>query len=88
MFRVFLHQCLARFAAKETLNRHVRTHTGDKPHACKICGKSFIQAAQLRSHLFHHTGNFYFMLSSPPKSGVKVDKIIGKGLVRCVRDEF
>ena len=45
-----------RFAAKETLNRHVRTHTGIRPHICQYCGKAFIQPSQLRAHVFHHTG--------------------------------
>lgn len=29
---------------------------GEKPHECTICNKRFIQATQLRAHLFHHTG--------------------------------
>ena len=53
----FFFQCYAKFTAKETLNRHVRTHTGIKPHGCKYCGKTFIQLSQLRAHIFHHTGN-------------------------------
>lgn len=48
--------CGNRFAAKETLNRHVRTHTGRRDHKCNICGKGFIQNTQLKAHMFYHNG--------------------------------
>lgn len=44
------------FAAKETLNRHRKLHTGEKPYACTICDRRFIQATQMKSHMFKHTG--------------------------------
>ncbi len=47
-------QCDARFGAKETLNRHLLTHTCAKPHVCPHCAKGFIQPAQLKAHLLQH----------------------------------
>lgn len=49
-------QCHVRFSAKETLNRHVKTHTGNKSYKCDLCGIAFIQRTQLKNHMFHHTG--------------------------------
>lgn len=49
-------QCAKCFSVKETLNRHMKIHTGDRKHACTHCDKTFIQAQQLRAHLFYHTG--------------------------------
>lgn len=34
----------------------MKIHTGDRRHACPHCDKKFIQAQQLRAHIFYHTG--------------------------------
>lgn len=34
----------------------MKIHTGEKNYKCQVCGDKFIQASQLRNHMFHHTG--------------------------------
>lgn len=48
--------CCKSFAQSADLRRHLRTHTGERPHRCTICSKSFSQRGNLRRHLRIHTG--------------------------------
>lgn len=36
--------------------RHEKIHTGDKPHKCNYCEKSFIQLCSRNAHERLHTG--------------------------------
>ena len=49
-------ECGKEFMTKSLLNRHLQSHTGEKPHVCTICGNQYTQSWSLKTHMAKHNG--------------------------------
>ncbi|XP_007442294.1 zinc finger and SCAN domain-containing protein 16 [Python bivittatus] len=48
--------CGKQWPCQSQLRRHVKIHTGERPHKCTDCGKSFSTSSNLSQHKRVHTG--------------------------------
>ncbi|XP_067870263.1 gastrula zinc finger protein XlCGF49.1-like [Heterodontus francisci] len=57
-----------RFKSKNDLLQHQRTHSGERPFTCSVCGKGFTQPSHLHAHQLVHTDDRPFYCSDCEKS--------------------
>ena len=46
--------CPRTCGSRQDLVRHMRTHTGEKPYKCEICGKAFSRKGNMIVHKLIH----------------------------------
>ncbi|XP_042880406.1 protein tramtrack, beta isoform-like isoform X21 [Penaeus japonicus] len=75
-----IHQCLYCHYSSNVLtnlNRHMRTHTGEKPFACPHCPYTCTQKENLKTHIRTHTGEKPYTCPYCPFRSSRKDSLKG-----------
>ncbi|KAH7935844.1 oocyte zinc finger protein XlCOF19 [Rhipicephalus sanguineus] len=67
--------CPASFNDKNSLSRHVLTHTGERPHRCVTCGQCFRMPHHLAYHMRVHTGERPYICRACGKSFSQINSL-------------
>ena len=76
-------ECGRVFSMKDSLNRHMLIHTGDRRFKCEVCGKSFIQSYQLTDHMRTHTGDNPFVCTECQRRFANKSNLKRHMMTRC-----
>lgn len=61
---------ISAFVIQSKLRDHQRTHSGERPFLCSICGKGFSQNASLKQHMMRHSQSKPYQCGECPKAFV------------------